>query len=318
MSEIAVLIPTLRRPESLTRALRSILALGETPRLVREIVVADNSPEASAAATIEALRSASPVPLVYVHVPRPGVATARNAALAATHAPLIAFLDDDEEAEAGWLTALSDTHRRFAADVVFGPIRGAIPDSQHWAAAYLSGLFSRPGPAESGPTERTWGCGNSLWSRATALAGNAPFAVAADESGGEDDVLLQALAARGARFAWAAEAWVVEHAPAHRATLGYALRRAFAYGQSPSQAAARRRDPLGVAKWMAVGAVQTVLHGARAGALTLLGRPERAEALDRTARGLGKIFWTRGFEPRFYGAAEVRRTAPALSASATP
>lgn len=308
MTDIAIVIPTLRRPDSLARALRSVFALAETPALVREIVVADNAPEGSAAATVEALRSASPAPLTYVHVPVPGVATARNAALGATAAPLIAFLDDDEEARPGWLAALARTHEFHGADVTFGPIQGAIPDRGHWARDYLERLFGREGPAESGPTERTWGCGNSMMTRATALAGPAPFSTAADQIGGEDDLLFQALKTRGGRFAWAADAWVVEHAPAHRATMAYALRRAFAYGQSPSQAAARRGDPLGVGKWMAVGAAQAALHGATAAALALAARPELAKALDRAARGLGKVLWMRRFEPRFYGSAEVQRS----------
>jgi hypothetical protein len=29
--------------------------------------------------------------------------------------------------------------------------------------------------------------------------------------------------------------------------------------------------------------------------------------MDRTARGLGKVFWMRGFEPHFYGARELAR-----------
>ena len=51
-------------------------------------------------ATVEALKGESPVPLIWTHAPRPGVATARNTGLAATQAPLIAFLDDDEAAVA--------------------------------------------------------------------------------------------------------------------------------------------------------------------------------------------------------------------------
>jgi hypothetical protein len=265
---------------------------------------------------VDALRSAAPVPLVYVHVPTPGVATARNAALAATHAPLIAFIDDDEEARPGWLRSLLAGHAATGADVTFGPIQGRIPDETHWARDYLEALFSRSGPAESGLTDRSWGCGNSLMTRATALPGPAPFEPAADQSGGEDDVLFQGLRARGGRFGWAADAWVVEHAPAHRATLAYALRRAFAYGQSPSQAAARRGDPLGVAKWMAVGAAQTALYGAGAAALCATRSPSRARWMDRTARGLGKVLWTERFEPRFYGAAEVRRSDSAAAAGA--
>ncbi len=306
--DVAVVIPTLRRPASLTRALRSVLALAETVERVREIVVADNSPEGSARATVDALRAEALVPLTYIHVPTPGVATARNAALAATEASLIAFIDDDEEAETGWLAALIRTHEAHGADVTFGPIHGRIADREHWALAYLDGLFSRAGPARSGPTQRTWGCGNSLMTRATALCGPAPFSSAADQTGGEDDMLFQTLKATGARFAWAADAWVVEHAPDHRATMTYALRRAFAYGQSPSQEAHRRNDPAGVAKWMLVGAVQALMYGQFAAALWTLRSPERALMLDKAVRGLGKVFWTERFEPKFYGAAEIRRS----------
>jgi succinoglycan biosynthesis protein ExoM len=107
---IAVLIPTLARPESLTRALRSVFAQDRCD-LIREIVVADNAPDASARRTVEALRSCAPVPIIYVHAQPPGVATARNAGLAATDAPYVAFLDDDEEAQANWLSDLFETHK---------------------------------------------------------------------------------------------------------------------------------------------------------------------------------------------------------------
>jgi succinoglycan biosynthesis protein ExoM len=128
-----------------------------------------------------------------------------------------------------------------------------------------------------------------------------------NETGGEDDRLFTALSARGGRFGWAADAWVDEFAPPHRATLNYALTRAFAYGQSPSQMAAARGDWPGVAKWMLVGWPRPV-WGAASLALTLLRVPDRAETYDRCARGLGKVFWTKGFEPKLYGAAMVRRT----------
>jgi len=143
--------------------------------------------------------------------------------------------------------------------------------------------------------------------RATALLGPAPFDTRADQAGGEDDALFAALGARGGRFAWAAEAWVEEFAPAHRATLRYALARAFAYGQGPSQTAAANRNWPGVARWMVIGAGQTVVWGAAALILTLLNRPSRAQIMDRAARGVGKVLWMKGLEPRFYGARELAR-----------
>ena len=42
----------------------------------------------------------------------------------------------------------------------------------------------------------------------------------------------------------------------------------------------------------------------------------RAEAMDGVAKGLGKVFWTRRFEPRLYGAAMLKAAPPADQPSA--
>lgn len=306
-ADVAVIIPTLRRPDSLERAVRSALAQTGVMDRLREIVVVDNDPQASSREQIQRLADEASVPIIWRHAPRPGVATARNEGLTATSAPLIAFLDDDEAASPNWLAALLSAQTATGADVVFGPIRGRAPDGTGWAQPYLERFFGREGPAETQLIDAPYGCGNALLVRATALPGDAPFNIAADQSGGEDDALFAALAARGGRFGWAADAWVDEFAPPHRATLRYALTRAFAYGQGPSQTAAAARDWPGVARWMVIGAAQAAVWGAASLALTLIRSPRRAEMLDRTVRGVGKVFWMKGFEPHFYGARELAR-----------
>ena len=263
---------------------------------------------------MESLKPACPWPLIYVSEPTPGVARARNAGLAATDAPLIAFLDDDEAASPGWLAALLTAQVETGADAVFGPIAGRAPEAAEWLKPYLERFFGRDGPAQTGVVDTPWGCGNSLLVRATALPGAAPFSTSADQTGGEDDLLFSGLKARGGTFGWAADAWVEEFAPPHRATLNYTLARAFAYGQGPSQTAAHERNWAGVLRWMVIGAGQTVVFGAVSLGLTVIGSPKRAEFYDRSARGLGKLFWMKGFEPHFYGAREVAR----LDALATP
>ena len=307
MADVAVIVPTLRRPDSLVRALRSLFAQTRVADRVSELVVVDNDPAGSAATTVDGLHALSPWPLVYVHAPRPGVATARNAGLAATRAPLIAFLDDDEAAETGWLAALLRAQEETGADVVFGPITGRAPEAEPWLRPYLEGFFGREGPDRTQSIDIPFGCGNSLMVRSTALPGDAPFDIGADQAGGEDDVLFAALSARGGRFGWAADARVEEFAPAHRATLNYALARAFAYGQGPSQTAAAAKDWSGVVRWMAIGAAQTTVWGLASAALTVMASPKRAEMYDRTARGVGKLLWMKGFEPHFYGARELAR-----------
>tara|TARA_R110002051_G_scaffold84916_3_gene150241 strand:+ start:772 stop:1722 length:951 start_codon:yes stop_codon:yes gene_type:complete len=304
---VAVIIPTLRRPDGLTRALESLFAQTGVADRLGEIVVVDNDPAGSAAVTVEALRGRSPWPLVCCHAPVPGVATARNMGLQATDAPLIAFLDDDEVAAPDWLAQLLAAEVETGADVVFGPIRGRAPDAADWLKPYLEDFFGRAGPASTRLIDQPFGCGNSLMVRRTALPGPAPFDVGADQAGGEDDALFAALADRGGRFGWAAGAWVDEIAPTHRATLSYALSRAFAFGQGPSQTAAARRDWFGVVRWMLIGAVQMMLWACAAVPYLIVRSPRRAWALDRMARGLGKLFWMKGLEPHFYGTRELAR-----------
>ena len=301
--EISVVIPTRGRPASLARAMRSVFAQTgvETRRI--ELVIVDNDATEGAKATVESLKAEAPFAVAYVCEPSPGVASARNTALSASRGPLIAFLDDDEEASPGWLAALLTARERFKADVVFGPVRGHAPERVRRHRPYLERFFSREGPSEPQLLDHYFGCGDSLIARSALPPREAPFSLAQNLIGGEDDMLFQEMHVAGARFAWAPDAWVLEHPDPDRLTLGYALRRAFAYGQGPSYACMHRSPPdrLGAARWMAVGAIQAVAFGLLAGGKWLARAPDRAFALDRAARGLGKLLWFPPFKPRFYG-----------------
>jgi hypothetical protein len=298
MTAIAVIVPTFRRPESLARALASVLAQ-DARALIAEIAVVDNDPAGSARAAVQQIAERD-ARIRYIHCLEPGVSNARNAGLAATAAPLIAWLDDDEEAPSHWIAALYAAHKSLAVDVTFGPVRGRADAAAPWKRAYLDAFFSRTGPAETGLTDAVHGCGNALMTRATALARPAPFDVRANETGGEDDRLFQHLIAEQRRFAWATEAWVWEHAPESRQTARYALARAFGYGQTPAQIAAREGSAFGVAKWMAVGAAQAALFGLAAALLFPIVPTKALPLADRAARGLGKVVWFKKL--RFYGA----------------
>jgi succinoglycan biosynthesis protein ExoM len=314
MKDIDVLIPTLRRPDHLTRALRSVFAQTGARELIASVVVVDNSPEASAAAVVNALRPASPVPLTYVHEPRPGVATARNAGLAASAAPLVAFLDDDEEAPPHWLAELRPAHLGLGSAVTFGPVRGVAPDARPEFRAYLDRFFSRMSGSETAIIPIASGCGNSMMTRALALAGPEPFDARSDLTGGEDDRLFSVVREAGLTFGWAAKAWVYEYAPPHRAHVRYALKRAFCYGQSPSQTSLRERNWPGLARNMAIGAGQAGIYGLAALVLAAFGRRSAAvELLDRAVRGAGKVCWP--LEVRLYGLAAAP-TPPAATQAA--
>ncbi|WP_029915900.1 glycosyltransferase family 2 protein [Caulobacter sp. UNC358MFTsu5.1] len=300
---VTVMIPTQRRPHGLAVAVRSVCAQEGVDFAGLELVVVDNDQAPSAQGTVAELAGQAPFPVHYVHEPRPGVAHARNAGMAKASGDLIAFLDDDEEAPAGWLAALLAAQARYQADVVFGPVRARAPASVTAHRDYLERFFSRLGPAEAGIIDHYYGCGDSLLRRAALPDPLAPFAVERNHIGGEDDMLFGHMKAGGARFAWEPAAWVWEDPVPDRLSLDYTIRRAFAYGQGPTShcAAAVPPDRVGVARWMAVGVVQSALFGLVAGFKWLTRAGDRAEWLDRAARGLGKTLWWGPFKIHFYG-----------------
>jgi len=300
---VTVMIPTQRRPHGLAVAVRSVCAQEGVDFAGLELVVVDNDQAPSAQGTVAELAGQAPFPVHYVHEPRPGVAHARNAGMAKASGELIAFLDDDEEAPAGWLAALLAAQARYQADVVFGPVRARAPASVTAHRDYLERFFSRLGPAEAGIIDHYYGCGDSLLRRAALPDPLAPFAVERNHIGGEDDMLFGHMKAGGARFAWEPAAWVWEDPVPDRLSLDYTIRRAFAYGQGPTShcAAAVPPDRVGVARWMAVGVVQSALFGLVAGFKWLTRAGDRAEWLDRAARGLGKTLWWGPFKIHFYG-----------------
>ena len=300
---ISIIVPTCRRPDALATAVRSIFAQQGFARGELELVVVDNDPGGSARATFDALKGEATMPSLYVHAPIPGVAQARNAGMSAARGEMIAFLDDDEEAPAHWLAALVSAQAKFGAAVVFGPVRAVLPATTIEHRAYLEDFFSRAGPADAGVIDGYYGCGDSLLVRSAMPTRTNPFSAERDHIGGEDDLLFGTMKARGARFAWAPDAWVREHVPQGRANLGYAMRRAFAYGQGPSASAAAAQPArwTGVLGWMVQGSVQAAVFGTLAGLQWLIRSPRRAQTLDRAARGLGKLLWFGVFKIEFYG-----------------
>jgi glycosyltransferase involved in cell wall biosynthesis len=300
---VSICIPTQRRPDGLALAARSAFRQAGVDVSRLELVIIDNDKVPSAEPLATHLAAEAPFPVRYVHVPEPGVANARNAALAAAKGALIAFIDDDEEAAPGWLAALIETQARYDADVVFGPVETRAPESVRAHRRYLTQFFSRVGPDEAGIIDHSYGCGDSLVRRAALPDAVQPFSPERNHVGGEDDRLFGEMRRADARFAWNPAALVYEDPGAGRLTLDYALARAFAFGQGPTYECATSHPPNwpGVVRWIAIGLAQASVYGAAAAALWLVRAPDRAFMFDRAARGLGKVLFGGPFARKFYG-----------------
>ncbi len=300
---VSLAIATQRRPEGLAKAVRSTFRQTGVQLSGLELVVVDNDAVPSAKAVIDALAAEAPFPVRYVHEPAPGVANARNAAMAAASGELIAFLDDDEEAAPGWLAALIDVQRRFDADVVFGPVHARAPASVVRHREYLQRFFSREGPGRGRRHRPLLRLRRQPRPPRRAAASDRAVLAGAqrDRRRGRPPVRRHAAGRRAVRLG--PEALVYEDPIPARLTLKYALARAFAYGQGPTYGCATADPPdwRGVARFMTTGTMQAGVFGLIAGFQWLTRAPHRAFALDRAVRGAGKVLFAGPFAMKFYG-----------------
>lgn len=120
--KMSVVICTFDRPDSLMRAVDSVLA-SDYPDL--ELVIVDNAPDRPA--TKAAVDRVNDPRVRYAAEPRAGLSHARNLGLAAAGGELIAFTDDDVEVDRGWLSALNAA---FSAQPKVGLVTGLVPAAE--------------------------------------------------------------------------------------------------------------------------------------------------------------------------------------------
>jgi cellulose synthase/poly-beta-1,6-N-acetylglucosamine synthase-like glycosyltransferase len=115
----SVIVCSRDRPQQLESALPSILA---ALRPGDELVVVDSASRTDATATIARALGIEPI-----RVAEPGLARARNAGIAASRNPLVAFTDDDCRPDAGWLSAAARAFSEPHVGAVTGRVRSGRP-----------------------------------------------------------------------------------------------------------------------------------------------------------------------------------------------
>ncbi|WP_145104321.1 glycosyltransferase [Cereibacter sediminicola] len=307
-ARIAIGICTYRRP-GVAATLASIGTLNWPDGTAGTVIVADNDETPSARATVEAAARALSLPVCYLHAPARNISVARNAILEAALArgvDRLAFIDDDEMVEPGWIAALLAAQSRTGAEAVLGPVRAEHgADAPAWmrkgAVHDTLPTILPDGSIKSGYT-----CNVLMDLAAPALEG-LRFDPMRGRSGGEDTAFFEIMLRRGGRLGYAPEALVRETVPAERARLGWLLRRRFRMGQTHASLIAA---PAGLAR-ARQGATALAKVAACAGmAAAALHDPlRRNNALLRGALHVGTLSALFGARPiTIYGG-----SAPALS-----
>ena len=230
---VTVAICTHNRADHLEAALRSVKDQVVDGAPV-EVIVVDN---ASTDAT-KALVAAHPG-VLYAFEERLGLSHARNRALAEATGEIVAFLDDDAVAAAGW----AQHHAAAFADAGVGATGGLItlvwPSSRpRWMPSALDGLFAGldlgPAPRDFEPGQSPFGANMAL-RRSTALDVGA-FNPALGRSGtsliSNEETEFFARLRRTHRVRYLPGAAVVHTVVPGRDRLSFVLRRAYAGGRS--------------------------------------------------------------------------------------
>lgn len=295
---IVIAVLTYRRTEDLRMALPRLAeqahsvsdAAGAVPA---RILVIDNDPAASGRSTVEAVAAAlTPGLITYIHEPKPGIAAARNRALAqSASAELLIFIDDDEVPSGRWLAHLVGLQRATGATAVVGPV---ISDYQHEPDAWITaGRFFERRRLATGTPLAVAATNNLLLNVPKVTELNLEFDERFGLSGGSDTLFTRQLVRRGGTMLWCDEAVVVDRVPATRLTRDWVLRRALRSGNSAARVslelerkAGRRLAARGASLMsglirLAGGAGQLAL-GLLAGSAT-----HHARGFRTAARGLG-------------------------------
>ena len=278
---VVIAIPTFRRPKSLARLLDAVAAL-ETEADIR-VLVADN--DAARHEGIDLCMRRAPAyrwPLAARIAPERGIAQVRNVLVAgalAMGADFVAMIDDDEWPEPGWIDAFLAVARASGADalqgsILFGDASGGVPDIRR----------------ATGPVAMLQGAGNLLL-RAGLLAAMAPpwFDPAFALTGGEDRDFFLRLQAQGARFAWADEARAHGDVPQTRATLSWALARAYSTGNSDMRALLKHRPGLSTRLTESAKILGALLLSLPLAAILAPSPNRRRTPLLRLCRAAGKL-----------------------------
>jgi glycosyltransferase involved in cell wall biosynthesis len=215
-------VATYRRPVGLLRLIESLRRQKLPAGTKVEVIVVDNDPEGRALAHVDGGRER------WCHEPRRDIAHARNRALEEARGTWIAFVDDDEVADEGWLAAYLALAESGGWDGLFGPV---IPRLERVVTPWLEleTFYARARHASGTPLGPTQLRTSNAFVRRTLFDGRR-FDPAYGRSGGSDSELFGRMLAAGARFGFCDEARVTETLSPERHTLRWLTRRAFRGG----------------------------------------------------------------------------------------
>jgi succinoglycan biosynthesis protein ExoM len=230
-NDISVCICTFQRPRLLQRLLERLEEQRTSGRFTFSIVVADNDAGRSSERVVAEFATTSRVAVTYSCESRQNIALTRNEALKHAAGDFVAFIDDDEFPENGWLAAMHDACEKYQAAGVLGPVRSHFEEPPpRWI---VDGRFFERAEHPTGRIMVWEECrtGNLLFRRRI-LGGVQEVFKPEFGSGGEDKDFFLRMTRLGHVFRWCNEGVVYETVPKERWKRSYLVKRAMLRGRN--------------------------------------------------------------------------------------
>jgi hypothetical protein len=211
--EVAVCVPTYRRPDQLDVLLQALAGL-DTTGLELTVVVVDDDPDRSAEPVLERHRRSGRLRLIHGHERTPGYVEVRNhlMRLVPAAAEWVAMIDDDSmPASPHWLRDLLSVALAGEADMACGPVLPSPPDDEVASSPGLSQAAVSFDKGPSGTPMRYGWAGNLLTRRS--IIGVEPFDERFALTGAEDTEFTLRRTTAGHRLVWAPDAVVLTSVP---------------------------------------------------------------------------------------------------------
>lgn len=254
-TRILVAICTAGRPKMLGACLASVATQEMPANATAEVVVVDNNRAPTVAPIVATASAGSAIPMRTVHEPEPGIPQARNRAIdEALRAGVdwLVFIDDDEEAEPGWLARLIEAGIAFAADAVQGKLTKIYPERLPLFVQAVNHSSRQDGQELSVAYTHNVALARRLFDPAGL---GLRFDETLRYTGGSDSRFFRAAHKMGAKIVAADRSVVTERQAVDRLTLRWQLAREFRMGAGAARTevalalprAERKRTPLQLA-----------------------------------------------------------------------
>lgn len=143
--ELSIVISTYNNAASLERALKSV-AMQDADKSIWECVVVNNNSTDDTAERVAAFAKAhSDINIKLVDEPQQGLSYARNRGIAESKGQFIAFIDDDETINEGFVSAYIDLFRNHGAFVGSGALKVCYETARpKWMSYYTEKMIANP------------------------------------------------------------------------------------------------------------------------------------------------------------------------------